>query len=300
MLSGLPPLLLRPHYVAKPWGGRRLATELGRPDFPAGRIGESWEVFDLGAEGDSSMCSLIDGGPFDGQPLRDVLGMRFPLLLKVLDAREHLSVQLHPDGRDGEEVKEEAWVALADGGEVAIAPPGQPLSCPDDGLPPEGGWLDQLDVLPLHAGSSAGSRAPTVVHIPPGTVHAVLAGALLFEVQNPVDVTWRLDDHGRRDDAGAARDLHVDEAGPLLAEATPARTEPDAAGRLAAARFVLDVHPPGEVEAPRVQAVFFTRPGRVLVGEAEPFVVPAGRTVLIPPGTTALRSDGWMIASASL
>lgn len=296
MLADLPPLLLRPHYVDKPWGGRRMATDLARPDFPPGRIGESWEAFDFG--GDVANCSHIDGGRFDGQPLRDVLGHPIPLLLKVIDAREHLSIQLHPDEASGGEVKEEAWVALADGGEVAIAAPGSDLCA---GLPTAGAWLERLERVPLYAGSRSGSRPPTVVHVPPGTVHAILAGSLLFEVQNPADVTWRLDDHGRVDQAGESRTLHLEPAGDVLARGTPPVAPLENGGRrLVTGHFVLDLHPPGAVDAPKAQAVFFTAGGRVLHGEDGAFSVPAGRTVWIPPTTTGLRSDGWMIAAAAL
>ncbi len=297
MLADLPPLLLRPHYVPKPWGGRRLAQELARSDLPPGAIGESWEIFDLGEDDAEARCSRIDGGRFDGQPLRDVLGHPFPLLLKVIDAREHLSIQLHPDEASGGEVKEEAWIALADGGEVAVAAAGSELG---DGAA-AGAWLARLERVPLAAGDSAGGRPPTMVPIAPGTVHAILAGSLLFEVQNPADVTWRLDDHGRVDEDGAARPLHLEQASEVLTRPTPPAFPLGEEGRsLVTGHFRVELHPPGRVDAPRTQAVFFTRPGTVLHGGAGSFEVPAGRTVWIPPTTTALRSDGWMIASAAL
>lgn len=302
MLANLPPLLLRPHYVEKPWGGRRMATELARPDFPPGRVGESWELYDLAGtgagNGDRPHCSRIDGGRFDGQTLRDVLGHPCPLLLKVIDAREHLSVQLHPDEASKGEVKEEAWVALADGGEVAVAGPGTDLRA---GLPAEGGWLERLERVRLFAGASGGSRPPTMVHVPPGTVHAILAGSLLFEVQNPADVTWRVDDHGRVNADGQARTLHLEQASAVLLRGTPDTAPLENGGRrLVTGHFVIELHPPGLVEAPHAQAVFFARAGRVLYGAEDVFDVPAGRTVWIPPTTTGLRSDGWIIAAAAL
>ncbi len=285
--SALPPLLLRPHYVCKPWGGRRLATDLGRCDVPDGSVGESWEVYDLPGPDGTRVGSRIDGGPHEGRTLADVLGAPVPLLLKVLDAREDLSVQIHPDGAAG---KEEAWVALADGGAVACAQPGAVLAG-DDAAP---GWLERLAQTPQQAGDSL--RPPTITHVPPGTVHAILAGTLLLEVQNPVDVTWRLDDHGRVDAAGQPRPLHRSEAAPLLARPTPEPVPLEAGGcALRAERFVLEALPPGGRTSPEAQAAFFLREGTVSHGTGETFAVPAGRTVWLPAPVQALSSDGWIV-----
>ncbi|MDJ0521818.1 MAG: class I mannose-6-phosphate isomerase [Planctomycetota bacterium] len=300
MLADLPPLLLRPHYVQKPWGGRRLAEDLGREDLPDGPVGESWELFDLGGNGidDELHCSRVEGGRFNGEPLRNVLGHPFPLLLKVIDASEHLSVQLHPDAASGGQVKEEAWVALADGGEVAVASPDVDLR---GNLPSAGTWLKRLARVRLDAGAAERAQPPTMVHIPPGTVHAILAGTLLFEVQNRADVTWRLDDHGRVDAEGKSRALHVEQATEVLARGTPVPAPLEAGGRrLVTGHFTIDLHPPGTIKAPHAEVVFFPRGGFIQHGEHGTFDVPPGRTAWIPPTTTVLESEGWTIAAASL
>ena len=100
------PLRMAPVFSERPWGGRRLATELGKP-LPAGDrpVGESWELSDH-----PNGRSKIVGGPFDGQLLGEVLRAhpgamigrakapeRYPLLVKFLDCREDLSIQVHPD-----------------------------------------------------------------------------------------------------------------------------------------------------------------------------------------------------------
>ena len=90
MPDALPPLLLRPHYVAKPWGGRALEETLGRTDLPAGPIGESWEAYDLTAADGTRRCSVVDGGPYDGQRLPEVLGAPLPVLLKILESDRFL------------------------------------------------------------------------------------------------------------------------------------------------------------------------------------------------------------------
>ena len=291
MTAALPPLLLRPHYVPKPWGGRRLAEDLGRCDLPAGPIGESWEVYDLGAQGGS----VVDGGPHDGARLRDVLGVPVPLLLKVLDARADLSVQVHPDARDGAEAKEEAWVALRDGACVAVERAGATRVA---AAAPEGGWLDHLPQRTMTAGCPHTPRPPDMVHVPPGTVHAILAGSLVFEVQNPVDVTWRLDDHGRTDAAGRARALHLDEARGVLGRPTPAPAPLRADGcRLEGERFSIDLLGPGPHTAVGAGALFFTCAGTIRHGRGESLAVPAGRTVWLPAPVEALESAGWVVAA---
>ncbi|MDJ0974189.1 MAG: class I mannose-6-phosphate isomerase [Planctomycetota bacterium] len=280
------PFLVRPIYAKKPWGGRRMADELGRTDLPDGPVGESWEVVDTEAA-----ASVVDGGPDDGRPLREVWGGPFPLLLKVLDAAEALSVQLHPDGQEGHPVKEEAWVALGSGGSVAVGSVG-PDVAPD-------AILGALDELPLKAGAADGSAPPTVVHVPPGTVHAILAGSLLFEVQNPCDVTWRLYDHGRVGLDGQPRELHREAAAPLLARGAPAPVALDAAGRLAGDRFALELVPPGvATTSPDACAAFFTASGRVETPEAT-LDVPRGRTAVLPPGPRTLTSGGWIVLCSS-
>lgn len=285
--AALPPLLVRPRYVVKPWGGRRLATELGRTDLPDGPIGESFEVYDT-----EDAPALIDGGALDGRPLTEALGRRFPLLLKVIDAREHLSVQLHPDGRDDAPPKDEAWIALGDGGSVAIAPP----TC----RPPDAGasWLDVMERVPLTGGDAVGDTSPTLVHIPPGTVHAILAGSLVFEVQNPVNITWRLDDYGRPGIDGKLRPLHLQEAAPVLARgAMPKGTVSEGGRRLEGTRFGIRLLAPGTHTLSGVAAVFCGRGGRLTQPAQEPFEVPPGRTVVLTQPQAEIETAGWSVAT---
>jgi mannose-6-phosphate isomerase len=291
-----PPLLLRPLYVHKPWGGRRLADVLGRDDLPDGPVGESWEVADL-----PGAASVVDGGPASGRTLREVRGGRpFPLLVKVLDAREALSVQVHPDGRDGTDAKEEAWAALADGGEVATGPPGTTAPPrPED-------WLARLRRVPLRAGTRDGARPPTLVHVPAGTVHAILAGALVWEVQTPVDVTWRLWDHGRTDSRGVARALHVDDARAVLARGPEQDACVDDGGRrVRGRRFVLDAHPPGDTDLRGASVAFFAETGAIRWREragasVATLDVPRGRTVVLDDGPVRGESDGWVLTASVL
>lgn len=214
------PVLFEPVLKPKPWGGRGLERRFGKALPPDTPIGESWELVSL--PGDESR---VRSGPLAGRTLSDLMGLwgpgalggarpidgRFPLLIKFLDARENLSIQVHPrpDGqaaRRGAPVKHEAWY-------VVHAEPGAQLYI---GTRP-GVTLDDLR-------AAAGSpRLPELLrrwparpglsyYLPSGTPHALGGGILLAEVQTPSDVTYRLYDWGRVDERGRARELHVDEA----------------------------------------------------------------------------------------
>ncbi len=218
------PMLLDPVLVAKPWGGRRLA-EWGRALPPDGTWGESWDVSDLdpAATTQPDPVSRVVGGPHRDRRLQDliqaarddVLGDsaavdgRFPLLVKTLDAREHLSVQVHPSDRYVIEDptvnrKTESWVVMA-------AEPGagmwlglDPGVAPDDfrraaGTP---AMIELLRWVPAEPGA--------VHHLPAGLVHALGAGVMVAEVQTPSDTTFRLYDW-TREYGREPRDLHLAE-----------------------------------------------------------------------------------------
>ena len=279
--------LTRPVYVPKPWGGRRLATELARRGLPEGPIGEAWEASDL-----DEAPTRVDGGALDGARLSEALGRAFPLLAKVIDAREDLSVQVHPDGRDGPAAKEEAWVALGDGGAVAV---GLNADASGPGAAPRP-WLDRLERARLTGASNAPSRPPTLVHVPAGTVHAILAGSLVWEVQTPVDVTWRLDDYGRMGLDGRPRALHRSEAAGVLARGPEAPSGVEPGGlKLRGRRFGMTLLPPGTHQGLKACLAFLPAGGRFSgAGAASGFDVPAARTVVLTPRATAVTSPGWV------
>ncbi len=287
----MPPFLVRPRYVPKPWGGRRLAERLGREDLPDGPVGESWEVVDI-----EGAHSIVESGPHEGRPVAEAYGGRFPLLLKILDAREDLSVQVHPDEASAEPPKEEAWVALASEGAVAVGDVrGRPR-------PAAGAWLDCLGRVALHGPEE--DRPPSIVHVPAGTVHAILADSLVWEVQTPVDVTWRLDDHGRVGLDGRPRALHLDEAAAILERGSEPSGSLSVDGRvLEGRRLSVATHPPGTWEAPSGCAAFFLAGGRVRWrgrgGQPAVLEVPPGRTAVLTQDVVGLESDGWMIVAGA-
>ncbi|MFM8385751.1 MAG: type I phosphomannose isomerase catalytic subunit [Planctomycetia bacterium] len=279
--------LVRPAYLPKPWGGRRLESLLGRRDLPAGPVGESWEVSTL-----LEAPSRVDGGPEDGRLLSEVLDAPLPLVIKLLDAREDLSVQVHPDGADGEPpAKEEAWVALADGGRVGLGL--------DAAVAAERPWPERLSHVDLRGPDDQGVRPPSLLHVPPGTVHALRAGCLVWEVQTPVEVTWRLDDYGRKGLDGKPRRLHLSEAAGVLARGPRPRGYADTTGRhLVGKRFRVDLYPPGTSRRGSARVAFMPQGGQVRGGGRGVLEVPPGRSVVLTDRVTSLRSSGWIFTAA--
>jgi len=208
-------LKFKPNYVLKPWGGDRIRDVLGRSDIPEGPVGESWELVDL-----PEYQSIVLEGERAGQTLGDlwrdgVLGGtaqgEFPFLLKWLDARDSLSVQVHPDAQFCEATglgrpKTEAWYVADIDGRAKLHLGNYP------GLDP--GILRQA----VERGSivkwmyEARPRTGEMYLVEAGTMHSVGAGLLLLEVQQPSTSTYRIYDWGRADDEENARELHIEEA----------------------------------------------------------------------------------------
>jgi len=210
------PLSFRPVYQHLVWGGQRLAR--WRADLPPGPIGESWEL----ADHERGMSVVVDG-PHAGLTLRELTkrygkalvgshfsGGDFPLMVKLIDAHQPLSVQVHPDDRlakelgVGERGKTECWLMLADGGELFV------------GTRP--GCDRERFATALAAGQVAGELQPfhgrngEAFFLPARTVHALGAGCLVCEIQQTCDVTFRVDDWGRVGLDGQPRALHVAES----------------------------------------------------------------------------------------
>jgi mannose-6-phosphate isomerase len=194
------PMKLVPRLLGKPWGGRRIETVLRRRLPIAGPVGESWEVHDR--DGSSSE---IANGPLAGMNLADVRGGKpFPLLVKLLDATQTLSVQVHPDAeaasRFGGEAKTECWFVLhAEPGARVFR--GLRDGCTREELA-DALKRDEVESC-LH---SFAVKPGDTIFVPAGTVHSIGAGVVLAEVQQNSDTTYRLHDWGR------PRELHVREA----------------------------------------------------------------------------------------
>ncbi|MCP4375058.1 MAG: hypothetical protein GY794_02585 [bacterium] len=206
------PYKFTPIYVEKIWGGRNLERLFDR-DLPAGAtIGESWELADL-----ESAASIVSNGPMAGTTLTDLtstLGSdllgnakpldngRFPLLLKLLDANDILSLQVHPDAQASKDIPEaalktECWYVV-DSRQGYIYKGLQPGV--DSEQFREGIKTDTVEKLVKRYDLVEGDFH----YLPAGTVHAVGPGLVVAEVQTPSDTTYRVTDWGR------GREIHVD------------------------------------------------------------------------------------------
>jgi mannose-6-phosphate isomerase len=298
----LKPFLLERKLLPKVWGGRALEPVLG-VSLPAGEaIGETWELFDR-PEGSSrlrgSERTLADVLRDDGERLlgRSVArghGGRFPLLLKFIDAREALSVQVHPDDEqarsENDSGKDEAWLVLHAGPQARII----------RGLRPG------VDAAQFRAAahtpaveSMLWSFAPQpgdVIHVPPGTVHAIGPDVVVFELQQNSDVTYRLYDWGRPREVHVQKALAVaraDSGGVALAERPVVAPQPLPGGGvqlLATPHFRLrryDLQRPFTLTTEGAFLVVTVLAGRGIVGwrsgdSDPPLPLAAGDTVLVP------------------
>lgn len=197
---------LVPRYLRKPWGGRRIPERFGRGLDVEPPVGESWELYDR-PDGSSGIAN----GPVAGQRLADVRGdVPLPILTKIIDAQATLSVQVHPDADAAEELggeaKTEAWYVLESAPDARIYKGLAEGTTAADLLRAveEGTVADLL--------SSFHPEPGDVVFLPPGTVHAIGGGLLLYEVQENSDTTYRLFDWNRNGLNGRPRPLQVREA----------------------------------------------------------------------------------------
>lgn len=296
--TALAPLRFLPGYHERVWGGRRLESVYGKP-LPQGTYGESWELVDRPGEE-----SVVAAGPLAGRTLgelwrgpertrifgarADGWGDRFPLLVKVLDCVETLSVQVHPPAdlapALGGEPKTEMWV-------VADATPDAHLFA---GL--RAGVTREAFDAALRAGEDVSAMlhridvaAGDVMFLPSGRVHAIGAGNLIVEIQQNSDTTYRVYDFDRPGLDGRPRELHVEESMRSIDwdDVEPALVQPDGETLVAGELFVVErwaldgarrVTDPGEC------AIVVPLDGAVeLDGEA----LAAGEFALVPADTPA-------------
>jgi mannose-6-phosphate isomerase len=216
------PLRFEPIYQYRLWGGRRLSNLLSTPLPGDEPIGEAWVLSDR-----DDHQSQVANGPLKGQSIGELMEefrgqlmgklaprfRRFPLLLKFLDAREMLSVQVHPSDAHpdlipaGESGKTEAWVVIEAGNGSRIYAGLKPGTTAGDlrHSLDDGTIADHLvGIVP---------RPGDAVFIPAGTVHTLGGGVVVFEIQQNSDVTFRLYDWGHVDaKTGQPRPLQVDQA----------------------------------------------------------------------------------------
>ena len=212
------PIIFEPLFRERPWGGRRLETQFGKRLPPKVRIGESWEIVDR-----PEAQSIVRDGPLYAKTLHDLWTQhqqeifgdvakfsRFPLLIKLLDAQEKLSLQVHPPEniarKVGGEPKTEFWyVAVTDSNADLFIGLRKAITRNQFEEAVRAGTIaDHVHKIPVTAGNA--------MFLPAGRLHAVGAGNLLVEIQQNSDTTYRVFDWNRVDENGKARQLHVDQA----------------------------------------------------------------------------------------
>lgn len=303
------PLTFTPLFMERIWGGRRLETLFGKA-LPAGaRIGESWEIVDR-----PEAQSVVRAGPWQGRTLHElwvdyraeIFGAmpdapRFPLFLKLLDAAEKLSVQVHPPAQVaaelGSEPKTECWyVAYAeDGAEFFVGLKKGSSRASFEAALARGSVADLIHRIPVRTGDA--------MFLPSGRVHAIGAGNVLVEIQQNSDTTYRVFDWNRTAAGGAPRALHVAESLRSIAfdDYEPALATPNGESLINDALFAVEkweLSAAREVGPMGKFAIVVCLAGRIQcagveAGPGDFFLVPASlvdRTLRpLAPQTTLLR-----------
>jgi mannose-6-phosphate isomerase len=211
------PLTFHPLFKERVWGGRELEKLFGKK-LPVGKpIGESWEISDR--PGDEN---VVANGKCAGQNLRQLMekfpreilgsarpaaGNRFPILCKILDAREKLSLQVHPPAHKAVELKgepkTEMWYIAdaAPGAELFVGLKRGVTRAEFEKRVSDGSVAECFHRVPVHTGDT--------MFLPSGRVHAIGAGLVIFEIQQNSDTTYRVFDWNRVGLDGKPRELHV-------------------------------------------------------------------------------------------
>jgi len=211
----LEPIFFNPIFKERIWGGTELRS-FGY-DIPSNITGECW-AFSAHPNGQS----VVKSGPFEGKTLGELWseykelfgykeGDRFPLLTKILDANNDLSVQVHPNDEyaykyeNGELGKTECWyiVDCKEGAEIIF---GHHAKTEEElkAMVAENCWDELLNKVPVKKGD--------FFFVPSGTIHAIGEGIIILETQQNSDTTYRVYDYDRLDDAGNKRELHIQES----------------------------------------------------------------------------------------
>ena len=223
------PLFLQSVMQEKIWGGTKLRDEFGY-EIPSDKVGEYWAI-----SAHPNGVSSIKNGRYAGQKLdklyaehRELFGNRpepvFPLLTKILDANDWLSVQVHPDDayglkHEGELGKTECWYVIAadDDAEIIYGHHAKTKEELRQQIEAKN-WDQLLTKVKVKAGD--------FFYVPSGTMHAIGSGILILETQQSSDTTYRVYDFDRKDDAGNLRELHLEKSIDVLNIGEPANSRP--------------------------------------------------------------------------
>ncbi|HEQ9408667.1 TPA: mannose-6-phosphate isomerase, class I [Streptococcus pyogenes] len=223
------PLFLKSTMHDRIWGGTKL-RDVFAYNIPSDTTGEYWAI-----SAHPNGVSTVTNGRYQGQSLNTLYAQEpalfgnpkeevFPLLTKILDANDWLSVQVHPDdayGREheGELGKTECWyiISAEEGSEIVY---GHQAKSKEDlrAMIEAGAWDDLLTRVPVKAGD--------FFYVPSGTMHAIGKGILILETQQSSDTTYRVYDFDRKDVNGNLRDLHIEKSIDVLTIGKPENSVP--------------------------------------------------------------------------
>ena len=216
MKNNLYPMTFKPVYKDYPWGGSRIPETFNRNE-PEGVYAESWEISDH----DDGM-SVVSNGSLAGKTIREVLqdspqeimgtsveGTKFPLLIKLIDSKQKLSVQVHPNDQTaaefGGEAKTEMWYLMGDN-------PTQVYCGLNDGVTKESFQDAVKNGTSGKTMHSISVKKNSAIFVPGGKVHAIDEGCLILEIQQNSNTTYRIYDWDRVGADGKSRELHIDQA----------------------------------------------------------------------------------------
>lgn len=216
------PLIFEPILKDRIWGGTKLKTSLGKTNLPTDTTGESWELSAVHSD-----VSIVKNGTYAGQSLAELLeqypqeilgvkvhekfGMQFPLLFKFLDAREDLSIQVHPNDelakkRHNSFGKTEMWYVMQADAGARIIVGFKHKSSPQEYVE----HLENKNLIEIL--NEVEVKKGDVFFLETGTIHAIGAGIVIAEIQQTSDITYRIYDWDRVDAQGKSRELHIEQA----------------------------------------------------------------------------------------
>ena len=306
------PLLFAPVYKDYIWGGSRIPQTFNRP-LPEGIYAESWEISDH-IDG----MSIVSNGKLRGKSLRELLeknpqqimgsnvsGSQFPLLIKLIDARQKLSVQVHPDAETaakfGGEPKTEMWYMLGENESYVYC-----------------GLKDRTTQESFKAAIENGTSGKTMrpvpvkkedaVFVPAGCLHAIAEGCLLLEIQQKSNTTYRICDWGRVGVDGKPRELHIEQGlkaidwnnthDPHISSTILEETDILQCSEILKCEYFrmerLRISAPHEValDGTTFHALFVSEGHAKLFWDDETIDLPAGTSVLIPAALSSYTLGG--------
>ena len=297
------------------WGGDKIVT-FKHLESDLDSVGESWEI--SGVPGDES---VVANGEYKGKTLNEVLaemkdklvgadnykrfGDRFPLLIKFIDARQDLSIQVHPDDetahRQGKPIgKTEMWYVM-DSDENASLKVGLKKKI----TPEEYAQMVENDTI-CDALGNYKVKSGDCFFIPAGRIHAICSGSFIAEIQQTSDVTYRIYDYKRKDKNGNYRQLHTKEAAEAIdytvldnyrTEYTPVKNE--ATPLVSCPLFttaVYDLTEPMTLDYSELDSfvilIALKGEGTILTSSGETFSFREGESVLLPATTDMIKVEG--------